>query len=787
MLKFKHSLLIICILSFLAACGGGGGSGNELTPPAAPSAVTAVSEANAITLNWKDNSNNETGFVIYREELDPATLQVQAFTVLTEKPANSTSHRDAIATEDINKTFRYAVSAKNSKGENPTDLSQTSTNAVQATPPLGNVRLSISRTSSGAGQITSSPAGINCDYETGGAGCSFVFKEGTNVTLSVAPAEDSEFTGWTNLEGCAGVAPCSITLNAATTIEIALVRTKATIAVTKSGTGLGVIRDLPSSSEINCGSDCSSSGPASGYTLVLEAIADATTESVFAGWQGCPTVEGADGRFCRVTQTGPGIVTVDAIFNLPPPVVNRFEATPAKIIAGETTTLFWGVRTLGNTDVSLSLSSQTEAQEIPDLIDISDKGLIDSLAVNPSETTTYTLVANSTSGSSEEAVAIVSIGDATTISFSASDDPDDGTPTVTDITATDSVTLNWTLAGEAPLSSVLTKTTGTTTTTLTTSALLTDTFSDVTGETATYTLTVTDGLGGTNSESLTVFVGPAPSISAFVIEGGDTTVASGSSVTLNWTIPATTTLTTISLSENATAIPLAVDARTITRTLNSPTDTPTTYSYELIASNAFGSSAPSLLTVQVGNPVSLTSFSAPEAVIALGETVDLSWVVAGSEPITFSLSRTPPFGTAPTIPTGSRAFSNTPAATGDFRYTLSASNAFGAPQNLSFDLKVEPVIITDFKAATDEVALGAPVNLSWGIRGNVTAYTLTRNGTAIPASPGTLLATARAYPDVPPAAGTYTYALSATNAPSGTFLAPPITVVVQAPPPVVAP
>lgn len=786
MLNLKHSLIVIIILSFLAACGGGGGTGNEVTPPAAPSQVTAVSETNAITISWKDNSNNETGFVIYREELDPATLQVQAFTVLTEKPANSTSHRDTISTEDINKTFRYAVSAKNSKGENPTNLSQTSTNAVQATPPLGNVRLSISRTSSGAGQITSSPEGISCDYETGGAGCSFVFKEGTTVTLTVAPAEDSEFTGWTNLEGCTGVAPCSITLNEAKTIEIALVRTKATIAVTKSGTGLGVVRDLPSGNEINCGSDCSSSGPASGYTLVLEAIADATTESIFAGWQGCPTVEGADGRFCRVTQTGPGLITVDAIFNLPPPVVNRFEATPAKIIAGEASTLFWGVRTLGNTDVSLSLSSQTEAQEIPDIVDITNKGLIDSLIVNPTETTTYTLIANSASGSSAEAVAIVSIGDATTISFTATDDPDDGTPTVTDITATDSVTLNWTLAGEAPLSSVLTKTIGTTTTTLTTSALLTDTFSDVTSTTATYTLTVTDGLGGTTSETLTVFVGPAPSISAFAIEGGDTTIASGSSVTLNWAIPATATLTTISLSENATAIPLTVDARTVTRTLTSDTDTPTTYSYELIASNAFGSSAPSLLTVQAGNPVSLTSFSAPETLIALGEEAPLSWVVAGSEAISFSLSRTPPFASPPLIPTSSRTFSNTPATTGDFSYSLTASNAFGDPQSLSFDVKVEPVIITDFKAATDEVALGSPVDLSWGIRGNVTSYTLTRNGTAIPAAPGTILPTARSYPDTPLVAGTYTYALSANNA-SGSFLAPPITVVVQASPPVVAP
>ncbi len=789
MLNLKHSLIIITILSFLAACGGGGGSGNEVTPPAAPSQVTAVSETNAINISWKDNSNNETGFVIYREELNPATLQVQAFTVLTEKPANSTSHRDTISTEDINKTFRYAVSAKNSKGENPTDLSKTTTTAVQASPPLGSFRLTIINSASGAGTTTSSPEGINCDEE-GGNGCSFVFTENTNVTLTVSPAEDSEFTGWNDVEGCNGTGTCTVIMDKTRTINIALVRTKATIAVTKSGTGLGVIRDLPSSTEINCGSDCSASGPASGYTLVLEAIADASTESIFAGWQGCPTVEGADGRFCRVTQTGPGIVTVDAIFNLPPPLVNRFEATPAKVIAGQEATLFWGVRTLGNTDVSLSLSSQTEAQETPQVIDISGKELIDSLIVNPTETTTYTLVANSASGSSTEAVAIVSIGDATTISFTAIDDPDDGTPTVIDITAADSVTLNWTLAGEAPLSSVLTKTIGTTTTTLTTSTLLTDTFSDVTGATATYTLTVTNGLGGTSSESLTVLVGDAPSISTFVIEGGDDTVTSGSSVKLNWTIPAPAALTAISLRENATAIPLAVAARTVTRTLTSPTDTPTTYSYTLIASNAFGSSAPSVLTVQAGNPVDLTSFSAPETVIALGEALPLSWVVAGSEPISFSLSRTPPFATSPAIPTGARSFTNTPAAAGNFSYTLTASNAFGAPQSLSFEVKVEPVIITDFKAATDEVAQGSPVNLSWGIRGNVTAYTLTRsdgiNIVNIPEN-GTLLTTARAYPDVPPAAGTYTYALSATNALFGTFLADPITVVVQGPAPVVAP
>jgi hypothetical protein len=80
---------------------------------------------------------------------------------------------------------------------------------VTATFTLEQHVLSVTKGGSGAGTVTSNPVGVAC-----GATCSASFAYGTSVTLTASAAAGSTFAGWTG-SGCAGTAPCTVTMSAA--------------------------------------------------------------------------------------------------------------------------------------------------------------------------------------------------------------------------------------------------------------------------------------------------------------------------------------------------------------------------------------------------------------------------------------------------------------------------------------------------------------------------------------------------------------------------------------------
>lgn len=78
-------------------------------PPAAPSNLTGTPSTTKITLNWSDNSNNETGFNIYRGP-NASTL-----TLIATVGANTTSYIDSGLPRRT--TYYYKVCAYNALGE----------------------------------------------------------------------------------------------------------------------------------------------------------------------------------------------------------------------------------------------------------------------------------------------------------------------------------------------------------------------------------------------------------------------------------------------------------------------------------------------------------------------------------------------------------------------------------------------------------------------------------------------------------------------------------------------
>lgn len=80
------------------------------------------------------------------------------------------------------------------------------TAVVQVTAII-NHTLSVTKAGKGAGTVSSSPAGINC-----GTACSAAYSAGASVTLLVAPASGSTFTGWSG--ACTGTKSCVVSMTA---------------------------------------------------------------------------------------------------------------------------------------------------------------------------------------------------------------------------------------------------------------------------------------------------------------------------------------------------------------------------------------------------------------------------------------------------------------------------------------------------------------------------------------------------------------------------------------------
>ncbi len=120
------------------------------------------------------------------------------------------------------------------------------------------------------GTVTSIPAGIDC-----GTTCSYLFPEGTLVTLYATPLNGATFAGWAG--ACTG-SPCTVTM---TSNKALSARFTYTVTVTKSGNGTGNVSSSPSG--INCGASCSMTFDA-GSNITLTATPNAG--SVFAGWSG---------------------------------------------------------------------------------------------------------------------------------------------------------------------------------------------------------------------------------------------------------------------------------------------------------------------------------------------------------------------------------------------------------------------------------------------------------------------------------------------------------------------
>jgi hypothetical protein len=131
-------------------------------------------------------------------------------------------------------TYYFTVAAYNAGG-----AQSGYSNEVNQTAAIPQYTLSVAKTGTGTGTV--SGTGISC-----GATCTDAYSEGTAVALTATPDQGVTFAGWSG-GGCSGTGPCSVTMNAATTVTAAFNSTIVTYGITATTTGSGTITALNNS------------------------------------------------------------------------------------------------------------------------------------------------------------------------------------------------------------------------------------------------------------------------------------------------------------------------------------------------------------------------------------------------------------------------------------------------------------------------------------------------------------------------------------------------------------
>lgn len=397
------------VLALLAACGGSDSSPGLK----APANVQAETVSGGIRVSWDYGGTAQ--FNVYRA-IGDAALSKRTSEPL---PADRRSFDDTEIRPG--ESYRYAVTAVGPGGESPPVETPEPVEAEPdlPPPPEGSYRLEVQRSSdsTGKGVVESEPAGISCD-NVSGVGCVANFPAGTAVRLSAEPGEGSSFVGFAG--PCSGTADCTLSLDGNTTVVVTFKPAQAALNVETEGPGKVV--SIPEG--IDCGSDCSESY-AQGTVISLQAVPAA--DSVFTGWGGACS---GTGGCTLMLDAGTSVTASFSEAKLPPPVIERFTATPNPVRAGESVTLRWEVE---NADM-LTLSSSSGLEE-----DVTGET---SYTLRQDEDTVYTLEASNADGSVTATVE-VRVGRKPTIeSFSARP---------AEVATGESSTLTWSVSGDGPI------------------------------------------------------------------------------------------------------------------------------------------------------------------------------------------------------------------------------------------------------------------------------------------------------------------------------------------------
>ncbi len=162
---------------------------------------------------------------------------------------------------------------------------------VTANFTLNNYALSVTKSGTGSGSVSSNPAGISC-----GSDCGETLSHGTVVVLTAAPSAGSTFGGWSGA-GCTGTGDCTVTMDAAKSVDANFTLNGYALTVDVNPAGAGATNPSGVTSH--------------GYGANVTVTATANPGYTFSSWSGACSGSGA----CSVTMTEARSVTANFTLN----------------------------------------------------------------------------------------------------------------------------------------------------------------------------------------------------------------------------------------------------------------------------------------------------------------------------------------------------------------------------------------------------------------------------------------------------------------------------------------
>lgn len=156
------------------------------SPPAAPGdlAATAISDRQ-IDLTWKDNSTNETAFLIER------SMNNYSFTQIASVGADVTNYSDASLTAGT--TYYYRVRASNAGGNSAYSAVASGTTLLSTAPPVSYYQFELNTLDSSSNNNDGVPSGA-LTYSSGKIGNYCASFDGTSSFVTIQPVARTNFT-----------------------------------------------------------------------------------------------------------------------------------------------------------------------------------------------------------------------------------------------------------------------------------------------------------------------------------------------------------------------------------------------------------------------------------------------------------------------------------------------------------------------------------------------------------------------------------------------------------------
>jgi hypothetical protein len=118
----------VCVILLILACARDHISNNPQVPATPTNLIGGAISTNSIILNWDDNSDNETGFYLYRR-----LAELRVWTKIATLAANTITFIDHNLVDST--AYTYYVSAFNTDGESPASATVTVTTPAIGLPP----------------------------------------------------------------------------------------------------------------------------------------------------------------------------------------------------------------------------------------------------------------------------------------------------------------------------------------------------------------------------------------------------------------------------------------------------------------------------------------------------------------------------------------------------------------------------------------------------------------------------------------------------------------------------